>query len=78
MIRTLNVNNAHGHDDISIRMIKTCDESVAIPLSKTFRNYLNSCIYPSTWKKANVTLIQKKKWQAMFEQLSPCVASTSI
>ena len=54
VIRNLNVNKAHGHNDISIRMIKMCDESLVRPLSIIFRNSLNSCIYSSTWKKANV------------------------
>ena len=44
IIRNLNVNKAHGHDDISIRMIKMCDESLVRPLSIIFRNSLNSCI----------------------------------
>ena len=54
VIRNLNVNKAHGHKDISKRMIKMCDESLVRPLSIIFRNSLNSCIYSSTWKKANV------------------------
>ena len=54
VIRNLNVNKAHGHKDISIRMIKMCDESLVRPLSIIFPNSLNSCIYSSTWKKANV------------------------
>ena len=32
IIRNLNVNKADGHDDISIRMIKMCDESLLRPL----------------------------------------------
>ena len=32
IIRALNMNKAHGHDDISIRMIKICDESLLKPL----------------------------------------------
>ena len=54
IIRNSNVNKAHGHDDMSTRMIKMCDESLVRPLSIIFRNSLNSCIYSSTWKKANV------------------------
>ena len=60
IIRNLNVNKVHGHGGISIRMIKMCDESLIRPLSIIFRNSLNSCIYPSTWKKANVMLVHKK------------------
>ena len=30
-IRTLDINKAHAHDDISIRMLKICDDAVAEP-----------------------------------------------
>ena len=32
IIRALNLNKAHGHDDISIRMIKTCHKLLLKPL----------------------------------------------
>ena len=32
IIRALNINKAHGHDDISIRMIEICDKSLIKPL----------------------------------------------
>ena len=32
ILGNLNVNKAHGHNDISIRMIKMCDESLVRPL----------------------------------------------
>ena len=38
IIRALNINKAHGHDDISIRMIKICDRSLLKPLLLLFRN----------------------------------------
>ena len=38
MIRVLDVNEAHGHDNISVRMIKLCTNSVAHPLSLIFQN----------------------------------------
>ena len=41
-------------------MIKMFDESLGRPLSIIFRNSLNSCIYQSTWKKANVIPVHKK------------------
>ena len=56
----MNVNKSHGHDDVSIRMIKMCDKSLLRPLSIIFRNSLKSSIYPSTWKKANVIPVHKK------------------
>ena len=36
IIRNLNVNKVHSHDDIAIRMIKMCDESLLRPLSIIF------------------------------------------
>ena len=33
IIRDLNVIKAHGHDDISIRMLKICDPEAVEPLS---------------------------------------------
>ena len=38
IIRALNINKAHGHNDISIRMIKICDRSLLKPLILLFRN----------------------------------------
>ena len=60
IIRNLNVNKVHGHDNFSIIMIKMCDESLVRPLAIIFRDSLNSCIYPSTCKKANVIPFHKK------------------
>ena len=34
IIRALNVNKAHGHDSILVRMIKPCTNSIAYPLVK--------------------------------------------
>ena len=38
IIRNLNVNKAHGHDDILIRMLKICDTVVTQPLSILLNN----------------------------------------
>ena len=60
LIRSLNVSKSHGHDRISIRMIKMCDKSILKPLMNIFRNCLNDGIFPMSWKKANITPIHKK------------------
>ena len=36
IIRALNIHKAHGHDDISIKMIKICDKSLLKPLFYIF------------------------------------------
>ena len=40
LVRVLNINKAHGHDDIFIRMIKIYDESLLKPLFISFKNSL--------------------------------------
>ena len=53
-MRNLNPNKAYGHNMISIRMLKVCDESICKPLGITFWSYLQNGKFPSEWKKANV------------------------
>ena len=61
IIRSLNTNKAHGWDDISIRMVKMCDESIAYPLNIIFETALKSGSYPDKRKKANVVPVHKKE-----------------
>ena len=58
IIKSLNRNKAHGHNEISIRMIKLCASSFAKLLSILFRNcFENECL-PKEWEKANKQLIK--------------------
>ena len=56
IIRTLNLNKARRHDDISIRMIKICDKSLLKPLIILFENSTESSYYPDIWKKSNIII----------------------
>ena len=60
IIRSLNVNKAHGHDDISVRMIQMCDELLVQPLSLILRGCIDTGVYPDTWKKSNIVPVHKK------------------
>ena len=60
IIKNLDPNKAHGHDMISIRMIKLCGISIFKPLEIIFQNCLSSGKFPSEWKKANVVPTFKK------------------
>ena len=60
IIRRLNTNKAHGHDDISIKMLKLCDNSIVEPLYLIFSNCLHYGQFPDIWKKSNVVPIHKK------------------
>ena len=59
IIRPLNVNKAHGHDGILVRIIKMCDESLVQPLSLVFRGCIDACVYPDIWKKSNIFPVHK-------------------
>ena len=61
IIRALNINKAHGHDDISIRMIKICDKSLIKPLTFLFKTSVRSSHYPDIWKKSSIIPVHKKK-----------------
>ena len=45
IISALNIHKAHGHGDISIRMIKICDKSFLKPLILLFENSTKSSCY---------------------------------
>ena len=60
IIRNLNPNKAHGHDKISIRMLKICDNSTCRPLEVIFNDSLANGIFPSFWKKGNIVPVHKK------------------
>ena len=60
IIRSLNVNKAHGYDGISVRMIKMCDESLVQPFSLIFWGCTDIGVYPDTWKKSNIVPVHKK------------------
>ena len=52
--RSHDICKAHGHDDISISMLKLCDLAVVKPLSIIFRNCPNQSMSPDIWKKSNI------------------------
>ena len=59
-IRSLDINKAHVHDDISVKMMKICDNAIVGPLKMLFVNSVNQAVLPSRWKKDNVIPVHKK------------------
>ena len=47
IIRSLNINKAHCHDDISVRMVKICDNAIMKSLSIIYENCIKTGIYPN-------------------------------
>ena len=60
IIRSLDTKKAHGYDGISVAMIKICDNSIVDSLCCIFERCLETGIYPSQWKKANIIPVHKK------------------
>ena len=60
IISHLDPNKAHGHDMLSIRMIKLCGNSICKPLSIIFNDCLKKGKFPHDWKKSNVVPVHKK------------------
>ena len=71
IIRNLNPNKAHGWDDIPIRVIKMCDDSLITPLKLIFENCLCHGIFPEIWKRANVVPVHKKGEKNLKENYRP-------
>ena len=74
-IRALNIHKAHGHDDISIRMIKICDKSLLKPslllLIFFFFNSAKLSHYPDIWKRSIILLTHEKNDKQLLKNYRP-------
>ena len=71
IIRALNIHKAHGHVDISIRMIKSCDKSLLKRLMPLFENSTKSSRYPDIWKRSNIIPIHKENDKQVVNNYRP-------
>ena len=71
IIQNLNPNKAHGHDKISIRMLKICGNSLCRPLELIFNDCLVNGIFPSVWKKGNIVPVHKKNDKQRLNNFRP-------
>ena len=60
MIKAVNVNNAHGQDEISIRVLMLCESAITEPLYVIFKNCFISNTFLVIWRKANIIPVHKK------------------
>ena len=60
IINNLNPNKAYGLDEISIRMLKICGDSIYRCLKIVFNTCLRTRKFPLELKKANIVPIHKK------------------
>ena len=60
LLEILTLAKAHVSDDISVKRVKLCDDSLVKPLLIIFQNCINSGVLPDSWKKSNIVPIHKK------------------
>ena len=59
LIRALNIHKAHGHDNITIRMIQILINLIE-PLIILFQNLVKYSYYPDIRKRSNIIPLRKK------------------
>ena len=71
VIQNLEPNKAHGHENISIRMLKVCCPSIYKPVEMIFNQCIESGVFPSEWKKGNIVPIHKKRDKQTLKNYAP-------
>ena len=71
MIQNLDPNKAHGHDQMSITMLKLCSISICKPLEIIFNRCLETVTFLNDWKKGNVVPIFKKGDKQILKNYRP-------
>ena len=61
LINGLNPHKAHGHDEIYIRMVKSCNLTITKSLSIIYKNCLQERVFPDEWFKGNIIGVHKEK-----------------
>ena len=54
------MDRANGCDSSSVKIFKTCGDSIAFPLKLMFESTIHESVFPYDWKKSNVFPIPKK------------------
>ena len=71
IIKYLNDNKAHGHNDLSVRMIKLCGQSIVKLLSIILKNFIDNGVFPDIWKKSNIIPVHKKGDKQIIDKYRP-------
>ena len=60
IIQNADSNKVHGHDNISIHMLKTCSYSIYRPIEVSFKQALLIGVFSFEWKKGSIVPAHKK------------------
>ena len=71
LIKNLDPNKAHGHDEIPEQMLKLCAPSICKPLTLLFENCLRSGEFPNVWKRSNIVPVHKKGDKQLIKNYRP-------
>ena len=71
IIKYVNVNKAHHHDNISVKMIMLCGQSIVKPLSVILKNCIDNGIFSHIWKTSNIIPVQKKSYKQFIDNYRP-------
>ena len=71
IFHSLDSNKAHGWDNLSINMIKLCDDGIVKPLSLIYEKCLITGSFPDILKKANILPIHKKESRQVKKNYRP-------
>ena len=71
IIKNLDPAKVHTCDNISIKMIKICSESLTLLLRIIFEQSVKEGRFPEIWKKANVVPVYKKDDKNLLKNYCP-------
>ena len=71
IMQNRNPNKAHGHDKISIRMLKICENSLCRSLEFIFNDCLANGIFLFDWKKGSIVPVHKKNDEQRLNNYQP-------
>ena len=60
IFNNLNPNKAYGNDNISIKIIQICGDSIIPPLKSIFESAIKLGHFHECWRKGNIIPVQKK------------------
>ena len=61
LTQRLDSDKTHGCDDVSISMLKICDEAIVLPLKLIYTNCLEKVVCINLWKRENVLFLCKNE-----------------